>query len=37
MGIWGHNSFENDDACDWLFDLEQSKGKELSLNHSIRC
>lgn len=22
MGAWGHGSFDNDDACDWLYELE---------------
>ncbi|NOX55940.1 MAG: DUF4259 domain-containing protein [Planctomycetes bacterium] len=25
MGAWGHNSFENDDALDWVADLEESQ------------
>ncbi len=25
MGAWGHNSFENDDALDWVVELEKSK------------
>jgi hypothetical protein len=24
MGAWGHKSFENDDALDWVADLEKS-------------
>lgn len=24
MGTWGTGSFENDNACDWLFDLQRS-------------
>ena len=24
MGAWGHSSFENDDALDWVGDLEES-------------
>jgi hypothetical protein len=24
MGSWGPNSFENDDALDWVYDLEES-------------
>lgn len=24
MGAWGHGSFENDDACDWVYTLEES-------------
>lgn len=24
MGAWGINTFENDDAADWLYDLEES-------------
>ncbi len=26
MGAWGHQSFENDDAMDWLRKLEESEG-----------
>ena len=26
MGTWGINNFENDDASDWVFTLEKSKG-----------
>ena len=29
MGAWGHGSFENDNACDWAYSLEESK--DLSL------
>jgi hypothetical protein len=29
MGAWGCGSFENDEALDWVYDLEQSK--DLSL------
>lgn len=25
MGAWGWGSFENDEALDWVFDLEQSR------------
>ncbi len=32
MGAWGHKSFENDAACDWLYDLE--KVSDLSLIES---
>lgn len=24
MGAWGFRPFENDDACDWLYELEKS-------------
>src|SRR4051794_2230831 len=24
MGAWGSGSFENDDACDWVADLEEN-------------
>lgn len=24
MGAWGHGSFENDDASDWVYELEES-------------
>lgn len=26
MGAWGAGSFENDDAMDWVFDLEDARG-----------
>lgn len=26
MGAWGTGSFENDDALDWIFELENAKG-----------
>lgn len=26
MGSWGEGNFENDDALDWVYDLENSKG-----------
>jgi len=29
MGAWGIGNFENDDACDWVFDLEKSKDKNI--------
>jgi Domain of unknown function (DUF4259) len=29
MGAWGHKNFENDDACDWVYDLEKSKDKQV--------
>jgi len=25
MGTWGYKPFENDDACDWIYDLEDSQ------------
>lgn len=25
MGAWGHGPFENDDASDWVWELEESK------------
>lgn len=25
MGAWGHGPFENDDASDWIFELEDSE------------
>ena len=24
MGAWGHNTFDNDDASDWVYELEES-------------
>lgn len=29
MGAWGHGIFDNDTACDFAIDLEQSKGLKL--------
>ena len=29
MGAWGTGNFENDDAGDWVWELEKSKGKTL--------
>ncbi len=29
MGAWGHSAFENDDALDWLYELEESSGLDL--------
>ena len=26
MGAWGHTSFENDDALDWVFELGEAEG-----------
>jgi hypothetical protein len=26
MGAWGFGSFDNDDAADWIFELEESSG-----------
>ncbi|MDM8536933.1 DUF4259 domain-containing protein [Desulfobacterales bacterium HSG17] len=37
MGAWGIGIFENDDSCDWLYDLEKSTDLlviESALNHS---
>lgn len=31
MGAWGPNTFQNDTACDWLYELEESE--DLSLVH----
>lgn len=28
MGAWGHTSFENDDAMDWLGDLQGATDPE---------
>jgi hypothetical protein len=28
MGAWGTASFENDAACDWVYELERSQGDE---------
>lgn len=25
MGAWGHGAFDNDTACDWAYELEESK------------
>lgn len=29
MGAWGLKNFENDDACDWVYELEKSKDKSI--------
>ena len=29
MGAWGHAIFDNDDAADWVYELEASAGDEL--------
>ena len=29
MGAWGHGNFENDDAADWLLQLEESEGLDV--------
>jgi hypothetical protein len=29
MGAWGYGSFENDDALDWVYGLQKSKGLSL--------
>jgi len=29
MGAWGINNFENDDASDWVYELESSKDKSV--------
>lgn len=29
MGAWGLNNFENDDAGDWVYDLEKSNDKSI--------
>ena len=29
MGAWGVGIFQNDDAADWIWELEESKGHEL--------
>ncbi len=29
MGAWGIGNFENDDAGDWVYELEKSQGKSL--------
>jgi len=29
MGAWGIGTFDNDDASDWLYDLERSEGTAL--------
>lgn len=29
MGAWGHKAFENDEASDWVYDLESSEDGEL--------
>ena len=29
MGAWGVGSFDNDDASDWVYELQESEGTEL--------
>jgi len=29
MGAWGHGIFDNDDAADWVYELEESSGDAL--------
>ena len=29
MGAWGIKNFENDEACDWVYELEKSKDKSV--------
>lgn len=29
MGAWGVGVFDNDDACDWVYDLEKSDGLDV--------
>ncbi|MGE0493073.1 MAG: DUF4259 domain-containing protein [Vulcanimicrobiota bacterium] len=40
MGTWGVHSFQNDSACDWVLDLEDSEGLpfvEETLREVIDC
>jgi hypothetical protein len=32
MGAWSEENFGNDDACDWAYDLEKSKGTEVLMS-----
>jgi hypothetical protein len=32
MGAWGEGNFDNDDASDWLLELEKSKGLDFLLS-----
>jgi len=32
MGAWGYGNFENDDALDWVFELEQTKDLSVIVN-----
>lgn len=34
MGTWGIRTFDDDTACDWVYDLEESKGVNF-LEHSL--
>ena len=39
MGAWGIGNFENDDAADWVYDLEKAEGTELlskSLQEAVK-
>ncbi len=29
MGAWGHTTFENDDALDWVYELEEASGTDV--------
>ena len=41
MGAWGYQSFENDDACDWVGNLLDSPGKlkviQETLQITLKC
>jgi len=32
MGAWSEENFGNDDACDWIWELEKSKGTDTLLS-----
>lgn len=34
MGAWGYGSFENDDALDWVYTLQESQGFSLIIQAS---
>lgn len=35
MGAWGHTTFENDAACDWIVELENSENPREFLKDSL--
>lgn len=40
MGAWGHDTFDNDSACDWAYELEECDDLsfiEETLNQVIEC
>lgn len=40
MGAWGHDTFDNDTACDWAYDLEECDDLSVikdTLNRVLDC